>query len=336
MGRIDLLAVFVIAIAFIGGCSARNNCSNPTRIETADINSAVYSITADDLRVRIGFIASDAMKGRATPSPELEKTAYHIAREFSSFGLRPGVGKFGIQTFRRSLLSIRQHSKGFNVIWWLEGSDSILRNEFIIFSAHMDHVGVRNPVDGDSIYNGADDNASGVGAMLELAQAFSRLRPRPRRTIVFIAFGGEELGLIGSMLYVGDWEGGVRPVFPLEDTVAVINMDMIGRNEGDRIAMVTSSTALRAITRQIATEHPELGLIIMSNPWPSEHLLRRGDHFSFLRHGVPAVLFTSGPHADYHQPSDEADRLDYDKIERVTRLIFHLGLELANQEQSLL
>ncbi len=219
-------------------------------------------------------------------------------------------------------------TEAWNTIGWLEGSDPELRDELVIFTAHMDHVGVGRPVDGDSIYNGADDNGSGTAAIVELAEAFAALEPRPRRSVVFMTVSGEEQGLLGSQWYAE------HPVFPLERTVANINMDMIGRNWRDTVVAIgQEASSLGPALRRVNAAHPELGLTVIDDPWPQERFFFRSDHFNFARRGVPALFFFSGVHEDYHRPSDTPEKLDYEKTARIVRLVFHLGVSVAEADE---
>jgi hypothetical protein len=226
----------------------------------------------------------------------------------------------------RSSATMRADS-AMNVIGWLEGSDPALRDEYVVFTAHMDHVGVGRPVNGDSIYNGADDDASGTAGIIELAQAFAS-GPRPRRSVVFMTVSGEEGGLLGSEWY------SEHPLFPLEKTVANLNMDMIGRNWTDTIAAIgKAESSLGATADRIVAEHPELGLDVVEDMWPEERFYYRSDHYNFARNGVPILFFFNGVHADYHRPSDEPEKIDSEKTARIVRLVYLLGLDVANADE---
>ena len=214
-----------------------------------------------------------------------------------------------------------------NVVGWIRGSDPELRDEYVVFSAHMDHVGVGRPVDGDSIYNGADDDASGTAVLMELAEAFAA-GEAPRRSLVFLAVSGEERGLLGSQWYVRN------PVFPLDGTIAAFNMDMIGRNWRDTVAAVgLEASTLGSTAREVASEHGELGMTVVGDRWPEENLFVRSDHYPFAREGVPALFFFSGLHEDYHGPDDEVEKLDYAKTARIGRLLYFLGRRVADAEE---
>jgi len=213
-----------------------------------------------------------------------------------------------------------------NVIGILEGSDPELKNTYVVFSAHMDHVGVGSPdATGDSIYNGADDDASGTTAVLEVAQAFASMKQRPKRSIIFLGVSGEEKGLFGSKFFVE------HPPVPAEKIVADINIDMVGRNSPDTtVAIGQEYSTLGEITQNVVKAHPELKLTVAPDLWPQERLFFRSDHYNFAMKKIPAIFFTSGLHADYHKPSDEPETIDNDKLARTARLVFWLGHEIAN------
>lgn len=214
-----------------------------------------------------------------------------------------------------------------NVVAIMPGSDPVLRDTYVVFSAHIDHDGVGAPdAKGDSIYNGADDDASGTAALIEVAQAFATLPVRPARSLIFVGVSGEEKGLLGSAHFARN------PPVPVESMVANINIDMIGRNAPDTIVAIGQDyTSLGPLVQEVARAHPDLGLVVAPDLWPEEGLFLRSDHFNFARAGVPAIFFTSGLHEQYHQPSDEVELIDTDKLSRVARLIFYLGHAIATR-----
>jgi len=212
-----------------------------------------------------------------------------------------------------------------NVVGILEGSDPRLKSEYLILSAHMDHVGVGRPVNGDSIYNGADDDASGTTAVVEAAEAFAQLRPRPKRSIIFLTVSGEEKGLWGSA-YFAD-----HPPVPITNIVADLNTDMVGRNWTDTIVAIGKEHSdLGATLNRVGAAHPELRMQPIDDMWPQENFYGRSDHYNFARKGVPILFFFNGVHADYHRPSDSVEKIDAEKESRIVKLVFYLGLEVAN------
>ena len=212
-----------------------------------------------------------------------------------------------------------------NVVGLLRGSDPVLRDEYVVVSAHFDHLGT-GPVDetGDSIYNGADDNASGTAAVLEVAQALASLPTAPARSVLFLLVSGEEKGLLGSSGYMAD------PTVPLSGIVADINMDMIGRNDPGQVIGVGKEYSTLGDTALTLAGRVPVGLAIIDDPVPDEHLFSRSDQVEFACRNIPALLLTTGLHEDYHQASDEPSRLDMDKAARVARLVFHLVAHVAN------
>ena len=214
-----------------------------------------------------------------------------------------------------------------NTIGILEGSDPRLKGEYIVYSAHMDHVGI-SPGKPDSINNGADDDASGTVAVVELAEAFSQQGARPKRSILFITVSGEEKGLWGSE-YFAD-----HPTVPLPSIVANINIDMIGRNWADTIVAIgREHSDLGQTLARVNTAHPELNMTAIDDKWPEERFYFRSDHYNFAKKGIPILFFFNGVHEDYHKPSDSPDKIGTDKHARITQLLFYLGQEIANSPE---
>ncbi|MGD8276929.1 MAG: M20/M25/M40 family metallo-hydrolase [Gemmatimonadota bacterium] len=215
-----------------------------------------------------------------------------------------------------------------NVVGILRGSDPVLSDQYVVFSAHMDHVGTgAADATGDSIFNGADDDASGTATMMEVAEAFASLSVRPRRSMIFVAVSGEEKGLLGSSAFVKS------PPVPKEKMIADINLDMVGRNAPDTVVAIGQDySSLGPTVQAVAAKHPELGLVVAPDLWPEENLFTRSDHFNFATNGVPAIFFTTGLHEQYHKQSDEVDLIDRDKITRIGRLVFYLAYDVANAD----
>jgi hypothetical protein len=216
-----------------------------------------------------------------------------------------------------------------NVVAVLPGSDPTLRDTYVVLSAHMDHVGVGNPdASGDSIFNGADDDASGTSAVLEVAEAFASMSPRPGRSIVFLTVSGEEKGLLGSAYYAD------HPTVPADRIVANINIDMIGRNAPDTVVAIGQEfSSLGPLTAELTRRHPDLGLTAAPDLWPEQRFFFRSDHFSFAAKEIPAIFFFAGVHEDYHRPSDEVEKIDEDKAARISRLVFWLTHAIATNPE---
>lgn len=228
-----------------------------------------------------------------------------------------------------------------NVVAVLEGKDRELKKEYVAIGAHYDHVGTGRPINGDAIYNGADDDGSGTVAVLSLAEAFAR-GPRPKRSILFVWHAAEERGLWGSE-YFTDY-----PTVPLNQVVAQLNIDMIGRSrkEGDAnpknrgltgpdeiyvIGSKLMSTELGSLSERVNQSYLNLKLnYFYDNPNDSERLFYRSDHYNYARKGIPIIFYFDGIHEDYHQPSDTADKIDYQKMEKVARTVFVTAYELSD------
>jgi hypothetical protein len=228
-----------------------------------------------------------------------------------------------------SLTTAMQEMDSFdqpNAVGILEGSDKRLRNEYVVYSAHMDHVAPGRPNEaGDSIRNGADDDGSGTIAVVELAEAFAMLKHRPERSVIFLAVSGEESGLWGSRYFAEN------PPVPLEQIVANLNADMISRNATDSIVVIGKEHSdLGATMDHVSQAHPELNLVASDDIWPEENFYSRSDHYNFARRGVPILFFFCGTTEDYHGVDDEVEKMDISKATRVTQLMFHLGLEVGN------
>ena len=218
-----------------------------------------------------------------------------------------------------------------NVIGVLEGSDPKLKNEYVFFTGHMDHIGTPGAGEGcvakgaDSICNGADDDASGTAAVIEAAGAFALLAPHPKRSLAFMTVSGEERGLWGSQFF------SEHPTVPLANVVADLNSDMVGRNWKDTIVVIGKEHSnLGATLNRVAAAHPELRMTPIDDIWPQERFYFRSDHYNFARKGVPILFFFNGTHPDYHQVGDSPDKIDAEKASRIVKLVFYLGLDVAN------
>ena len=295
---------------------------------------------ADKLTIPVGQIsialADSLVRGAGKSLPELARAA-ESARGSAPITV-PGVRV----TVTTSI--VRRTVPDRNVLAAIEGSDPTLRNEWVVIAAHPDHNGAV----GDTIYHGADDNASGAVGLLAIAEAYAKAAAagqRPKRSILFASFNSEERGPL-----MGSWGYTEAPSVPLDRTVAMINMDMIGRNEevpengGNRfrgLPVQTSesnknSTTLlgwsrsASLTAAVERANARFGLTLKKNyDNNASQLLRRSDSWPFLQHGVPAIWFHNGLHPDYHLTSDTADRINYEKMERIVKLVHQLSWDLA-------
>lgn len=225
---------------------------------------------------------------------------------------------------------------GENVLGYLEGSDPQLKDEVLVISAHYDHLGKR----GESIFNGADDNGSGSSTVLEIAEAFVQARQEgkgPRRSVLFLWVSGEEKGLLGSEYYA------THPVFPLEQTIADINVDMVGRVDDKHagnpnyIYVIGSdrlSTELHEINETVNRDFTQLEFDYTYNEEDDPNqFYYRSDHYNFARNGIPSVFFFNGTHADYHRDTDTIEKINFEKMARIGQLIFYNAWQLTNQDK---
>jgi len=215
-----------------------------------------------------------------------------------------------------------------NIIGLVRGADEKLGDEFVVFSAHYDHLGISTPVAGDSICNGADDNASGTAAILELAEAFTSLPEgrHPRRSLLFLLVSGEEKGLYGSAYF------SEHPTVPLSQVIANINIDMIGRSDSSRVQVIAPGA--ESLYKTVLSVNKQIGLNVLPDQQPQMRLIFLSDQYQFVRNDIPAVFFFTWLHPDYHQPSDEIEKVNFIDCEKITRLVFLTGLEVANSDES--
>ncbi|MCK3683868.1 M20/M25/M40 family metallo-hydrolase [Maribellus sp. YY47] len=238
-------------------------------------------------------------------------------------------------SFASSVIKGELHAR--NIVGYVEGTDPELKNECVVFMAHYDHIGVDQS---GEVYNGADDNGSGAVAIMEVAEAFASLDPKPKRSVVFLWVTCEELGMFGSTYYTQ------HPVFPLEKTVTCFNLDMVGRVFEPRDSIWNKSpkkvkdfdglyTLSNNVWPKLAELNQqkcaELGLVADSSL--PEYFIRASDHYNFHKSGVPILNYATGYHADYHRVGDEVDKINFEKIKRVAELCFLMGLDIANRNE---
>lgn len=227
-----------------------------------------------------------------------------------------------------------------NVAGYIEGSDPVLKKEFIIYSGHADHIGGS----GNRINYGADDNATGCAALLSIAEAFQSLEKKPLRSIMFLWVSGEEIGLFGSEYYVSN------PLVPLENTIADLNMDMIGRVKGvadstsdnpmsgpDEVFVITGNQSrdLVNIAKEVDdASELDFDYSLSGRNHPLQ-LFARSDHYNFVKQDIPVLFFTTGLHTDYHTPGDVVEKIDFTKMEKITEAMFQIGYNVANMKNRL-
>jgi hypothetical protein len=282
-----------------------------------------YEQTGGDAGIPVAVIARSAVDEiLGTPTVNDWQA---IAKEKSQATKQPLSGHLSLVTE-----VIRKEVPAYNVIGVLEGSDPVAKKEVIVIGAHYDHLGRGGSGSlaqrSGEIHHGADDNASGTAGVIELARLFTSQRPRPKRTIVFVGFGGEEEGLLGSNYYVN------HPFLPLANTVAMINMDMIGRMKDRKLVIGGVGTAKEwrdIIAKGTADSSRSFSLTLNEDGYgPS-------DHSSFYGKQVPVLFFWTGTHADYHKPSDTFEKINYADEARILNLVAYIVRDVDGTEKRL-
>lgn len=282
---------------------------------------------------QVADLARDRVTSRSS-LPLFGFSAHAVERLAAAVGQTPGALRNEARKSLHARLRVTMPSAGeihfpANVVGVLRGSDPELSDTYVVLTAHFDHLGVGAPdATGDSIYNGADDNASGTAALLELADALSSLPEAPRRSILFLATSGEELGLKGSEAYLE------TTTVPSASMVAALNFDMVGRGPEGRLYLVGQDyTSLGALTREVDRHLPELELTLLPEN-PGQNLYARSDHWEFAKRRIPALFFFTGLHPDYHKPGDHADLVDLGKATAIARLGLWVTAVVADAEEA--
>ncbi len=267
------------------------------------------SIVLNDLKQHISFLASDTLEGREAGTRGGQAAAAYLANEFRKLGLTPAGDE---QDF------FQEFGQGFrNILALLPGSDPEKRHEVILLGGHYDHVGYGNSTNSfgpfGQIHNGADDNASGTAAILEVAEALSQLDTRPQRSILFAFWDAEEAGLLGSAHWVQ------HPTLRLDRVKLAMNVDMVGRMQDERVITYGVQTA-SSLRRSVGFANQLTSLKIDFDPTHRDD----SDHWSFFQRQIPYLMLHTGDHADYHRPSDDVERLNYDGLYRLTQMMYEL------------
>ena len=303
----------------------------------ADVAKYMNTITPSDLKTHLYIVASDEMEGRNTGEPGQKKAGQYLINQYKKDGISFPKGAADWYQKVPSAFMSRGFAPKLNDsenIWaFIEGTEK--PEEILVISAHYDHVGMKN----GEVYNGADDDGSGTVALLEIAQAFMQAKKDgygPKRSILFLHVTGEEHGLHGSRYY------SENPLFPIANTIADLNIDMIGRRDvehkdnGNYVYVIGSdrlSTELHNINEEANKKYTKLTLDYKYNDRndPNQFYFR-SDHYNFAKKGIPIIFYFNGVHADYHQPTDEPDKIEYDLLAKRAQLAFVTAWELANRE----
>ncbi len=328
------IAILLYTTLLVVSCSSSQNKKTLKNAHAA-IDYA-KTITAAELKEALYTYASDEYEGRKTGEPGQKKAVEFIKNHYISTGIPSPIAEGDyFQEIPASYFS-GDIKDSENVMAYIKGSEK--PDEVIIISAHLDHIGISG--NGD-INNGADDDGSGTVAILEIAEAFKKASDKgyaPKRSILFLHVTGEEIGLFGSRYYTDE-----DPVFPLANTVANLNIDMIGRVDSKHkdnrnylylIGADKLSKELHDISEAVNKKYINMKFdYTFNDDKDPNRFYYRSDHYNFAKNNIPVIFYFNGTHADYHKPSDTPDKIQYDLLETRARLIFHTAWELANRDE---
>ncbi|PRX41929.1 Peptidase family M28 [Salegentibacter salegens] len=323
--------LLVAITAGVVSCGTQKNVENANPMEYAE------TITASELRNNLTTFASDEYEGRNTGEPGQKKAAEFIVNEYKEMGIEAPEGYSNYYQEIPTEFFNGKLKASENVLGYIKGSEK--PEEILVITSHYDHVGVD---DEGNIFNGADDGGSGPMGILEVAEAFKEAQKdgyTPKRSILFIHLTGEEKGLLGSKYYVEN------PVFPLANTVANLNMDMIGRidkeHEGNDnyIYLIGSdklSTDLHELSENVNSEYMNMDLDYTYNDENDPNrFYYRSDHYNFAKNNIPVIFYFNGVHPDYHKPTDTAEKIEYEALKKRAQLVFLTAWEIANRDERL-
>lgn len=334
--------IFIAAsVITLTACCAKKQTSQEATVESPKNSTEslavkyANTITAEEMKTDLYIYASDEFEGRDTGAPGQKKAVEFLKNEYKKMGVSSVDGSDNyFQPIPEAYFEGKAYGDSENVLAYIKGTEK--PEEVVVLSAHLDHVGNHD----GQIYNGADDDGSGTVALLEIAEAFKKAKDAgvgPKRSVLILHVTGEEKGLFGSRFYAEN------PVFPLANTVANINVDMIGRVDPEHedekryiyvIGADRLSTGLDAAVTKANKNLDQFNLDYKYNDRNDpQRIYYRSDHYNFAKKGVPAVFFFSGLHEDYHQPTDTPDKIDYPLMTERTKLIFYTAWELVNSKE---
>ena len=338
--HIALKFTFILVLLFMIASCAKTKDSTDTEniinattiLDSSMIRQYANTITVSDLKQHLEIYASDEFEGRGVGTRGQKKAANYLKDFYIQEHIASPINDTTyFQTVPASYLP-DNIGDSENVLAFIEGSE--YPEEIVIISAHLDHVGI---IDGE-IYNGADDDGSGTVAVLEIAQAFKQAALdgyTPKRSVLFLHVTAEEIGLYGSRYY------SENPIFPLENTIADLNIDMIGRVDDkhidtpDYVYLIGSdrlSTDLHNISEAINKTFFNLELDYTFNALDDENqFYYRSDHYNFAKNNIPVIFYFNGTHADYHKATDTVDKINFELLKKRAQFIFATAWQLANQ-----
>ena len=326
-----ILVLFTLFISLLS-CGAKRDLENKDHLL---MKKYAEEIDTEDLKEHLYLLASDVLEGRKTGEKGQKMATNYLTAYYKHLELQaPQKYPKYEQTIHGEYFNRAADKSSANVLAYILGSE--FPEEVLVISAHYDHLGMK----GEMVFNGADDNASGTSAVMEIAEAFKAAVEdghRPKRSILFLHVTGEESGLYGSRYYVS------HPVFKIENTVTNLNIDMIGRidpkheDKPEYIYLIGSdrlSEELHEIAETVNKEHFGLKLDYTFNKENDPNrFYHRSDHYNFAQNGVPVIFYFNGEHADYHRPTDTPEKINYELLKLRTDYIFYTAWELANRSK---
>lgn len=294
-------------------------------------------IKPEDLKEHLYLLSSDILEGRRTGEKRQKMAVNYFTAYYEHLGLlAPEMYPEYTQNIPQEYFKGKSNGPSKNILAYIEGSE--YPNEVVVISAHYDHLGMK----GEEVYNGADDNASGSSAVMELAESFQLAKKQgngPKRSILFLHFTGEELGLFGSEFYIEN------PAFSLDSTVVDLNIDMVGRidkkhqDKKEYIYLIGSdrlSQDLHKLSEETNKTYTQLKLDYTYNQEDDQNnYYERSDHYNFAINDIPVIFYFNGSHEDYHKVTDTADKIDFELLALRTQLIFYTAWEIANRKERL-
>lgn len=330
--------LFSLLYTLLLSCSSHKKNHVPTETEKQQtIINFANSITLEELKENLYEIASDKYEGRDTGEPGQKKAAQFLKDHYKESEVESPYGNDDyFQEVPKSFLPQGTNASE-NVVAFVQGKEK--PEEILVLSAHYDHIGMK----GEKIFNGADDDGSGTVAILEIAEAFqlaAKNGHRPKRSILFMNLTAEEKGLYGSKWYVNN------PIFPLENHVANLNIDMIGRidathkDKPNYIYLIGSdklSTELHELSEKNNKQYVNINLdYTFNDDNDPNRFYYRSDHYNFAKNNIPVIFYFNGVHEDYHKETDTPDKINYELLTKRTKLVFYTAWEIANREDKLI
>lgn len=335
------LCIFFVILS-VNSCKLNKNVSDNAESNEEEIflegkggKQFLVEISEEELKTKLYYFASDEMEGRETGTAGQRKAANYLKEEYQKLGILSPENLDYFQKIPKKFFNGRSKEDAVNVLAYIKGSE--IPDEYVVISAHYDHLGKDSE---GQVNNGADDDGSGTIGILQMAKAFQKAVKQgygPKRSILFLHVVGEEIGLYGSRYYVEN------PIFELDNTVADLNIDMIGRvddkhyEQHDYLYIIGSdklSKELHVINEKVNQENNKLKFDYTFNADNDPNrFYYRSDHYNFAKNNIPVIFYFNGTHEDYHEITDTADKIDYKLLKKRCEHIFLTAWELANRKE---